>query len=152
MGPKLPVELWLGRRTSTFAAAEALVGGVECAWQQDGWSLGAEWQLAELDAATDQRFSGGHVEAAWRPGGEARGYSRGKAAFTGFAPADPRGAIEWAARLGHTELDAAGTQNDWSLGFNFQWSERSRWMLHLQQSRSAGAELRGVLLRVQLGF
>lgn len=143
--------------TGNLDGGQGLFGGLEAAWQKDGWTLTGEWFAADIGLdAGDAYLSGAYLEAAWRPGGEARGYARGKGAFRGFLPKGPKGAVELAARVGHTDLDGGsvrgGTQNDFGFGLNFQLSERSRWMLHWQQTRAGDADLRTVFVRLQVGL
>lgn len=144
--------------SGTLADATAWTTGLEAAWQHRGWTLGAEFQGSEIqpDDAGSATFNGAAFEATWRPAGENRRYSMGKASFSGFTPKDPRGAIEFALRAAHTDLSSGtlrgGSQTDLGFGMNLQLSKRSRWMLHFQESRAGDARVQSVLLRLQLGY
>lgn len=143
--------------TGSLDGGQGLFGGLEAAWQRDGWTLSGEWFAADIGLdAGDAYLTGAYLEAAWRPGGEARSYARGKGAFRGFLPKGPEGAIELAARIARTDLDggsvSGGTQNDVGFGLNYQLTERSRWMLHWQQTRAGDADLRTIFVRLQVGL
>lgn len=143
--------------TGSLDGADGLFGGLEAAWQRDGWTLTAEWFGADIGLeAGDSFLSGAYVGASWRPGGETRSYRRVNGTFRGFLPTSPRGALELAARVGRSDLDGGGieggTQNDLAFGLNLQLSERSRWMLHWQQTRAGDTDLRTVFVRVQVGL
>lgn len=144
--------------TGALAGAQAWTTGLEAAWQHGGWTLAAEFQGSELqlDGAGHASLNGAALEATWRPAGENRSYSMGKGTFGGFTPRDPRGALEFAVRAAHTDLNSGdlsgGSQTDLGFGLNVQLCKLSRWMLHFQESRVGGARVQSVLLRLHLGY
>lgn len=144
--------------TGELAGAEAWTTGLEAAWQHEGWTLAAEFMGSEiqLDGAGQATLNGTALEASWRPAGENRSYSMGKATFGGFTPRNPRGALEFAVNAAHTDLNSAdiygGSQTDLGFGLNVQLSKLSRWMLHFQESHTGDARVQSVLLRLQMGY
>lgn len=146
-------------------------GGVELAFQRQGWTLQAEALAVRLDRdrARTLVFHGGHTQLAWRPSGEARAYDGAR-----FGDPDAR-AIEaggtWEFLLRYSRLDlrdepvTAGVQDALTVGVNWHGGGRvvikSNWIRSEARNGGGGVVPGGLtgtvdrnlaVLRVQVGL
>lgn len=120
---------------------------LEAAWDHGPWTLQAEYARlrAERDPATgavaahpngDIDGDGAYLMAAWRPGGESRGYRDGL--FSAPQAAAAYGAFELVARVSYLSVDTVGGGRDsgHSASFGGNWYLNRHWRVQAQVAGS----------------
>ena len=95
--------------TKSFTASGTTTFGFDALAQRGAVSMSVEVLLQRAirpDSAT-AKFGGVYLEAAWRPGGQSRGYDAGNGCFS-HVRVHHRAAWEIAARASHIDLTSAG--------------------------------------------
>lgn len=145
--------------TGTIADATGTAKtGLEVAWMKGGFSVQAEYQIAQIDTVSEQdpSFSGYDVELRWFPGGEVRPYSMSSGAFSMIKPMSIEGAWEFRARLSNVDLEdqcvsaaaivgcagtngQAGSEDNLTVGVTFYPNANMRYMLEYVQADVSSA-------------
>jgi phosphate-selective porin OprO/OprP len=145
--------------TGRITGSHALHGGVEALYSRGGWSLLAEYVLADV-SATDRRdptFDGWYVTGSWVVTGEHRPYDPVAGYARRIQPQGRWGAVELIGRYGNVDTTDAGfdggEMEGWWAGVNWWATRRFKASIHygdidLDRNGLTG-NTRTVLSRVQ---
>ncbi len=158
--------------TGLLPASDYTTGNVEFAVVWGQLSVQAEAFLSSVDltAAASESVHGGYVYASWFLTGESRqfeGFGQHGAQFGRNRPLRPfkltgteQGWGAWELKTRWSNLDLgnlnAGEYNDFTLGFNWYWSDRTRcmfdWIHPVTSAQSVFGETQSDLLALRFDF